>query len=135
MTMKIHLLILTTLIVISCNDNKPVDKPIAKISVDTVTVDPYSCEWGQIESKKDIKNDSLMLIRFGLPAKATNYYWKILGSEYHVYTKFAVGCQVDDGIRCYNKCMSDKIIEKYGTDIFDKASHKADSLYAVENKK
>jgi len=135
--MKVYL-IFALFLIIGCRESNPIsEKTSQKIKEDTIenTLDPYSCDWGKVEANKDFKNDSLMLIRFGLPDSATNYYWHILYSDYHIYTKFSVGCKVDQGIICYNNFMKEKIIKKYGSDIFDKASSKADSLFNNKRKK
>ncbi len=118
MTRQPLLYLTTVLILFSCNQ---ADK-------NNLDENKFTCDWGTREANKDISNDSLFLIAWGLPEPSRQTYFELL-NQHGIYVKFTGDGLIDEGVKCYNKIMTEKIHKIHGKDFLTKTVQQADSIY------
>jgi hypothetical protein len=90
---------------------------------------PLFFENGKEDAIRDIKNDSLIVKTYGLPASWFSEYQRIFKEEYNVLIEPIAGCIVTKDLREYvseyNEVSKQRIKQLYGNDIFDIVRKKA----------
>ena len=88
------------------------------------------CEFGKIIANNDFNKQNY--VYYSKEFIGECLYCDVLHHDYNVNWRFSIDLFSDDYYKCYNKEISQLINQKYGFDIFEKASEKADSLQKIK---
>jgi hypothetical protein len=94
----------------------------------------YEGRDGRQEAKADLARGTPRLLGYGLPVRWIGEYGEVLQRDYGVSREAIAGCVVSESLvkyaHTYNAVIEEHLKAKYGAEVFDVASRKAEALYA-----